>query len=333
MRGRVIAARRSSRRSAPRRSSRCLPGADALLLGVGVVAIFVGVLLLGPVMAQPDRPRARAPRCSAVRGITGAMARGNVQRNPRRTARTAAPVLIGVALVTGATVFAARSRRSCATRSATAFVGDYVINSTNGGSLSFSQDFVDQLNALPEVRRRPGSASPACRIADGKSLSARPRRRRATPAACWTTTSSRARSPTSRPQGMLISTGEAKRKHLDRRVDAVTCASATSATTVTVQGIYASSRLAQARVVDRALLDGTVGRTTRPAFVFADRADGVSDAAFRTAVNARSPPTASARCRTATSSSTAAATSSTRACRSSTDCSRCRSSSPCSASC
>ena len=35
------------------------------------------------------------------------MARGNVQRNPRRTARTAAPVLIGVALVTGATVFAA----------------------------------------------------------------------------------------------------------------------------------------------------------------------------------------------------------------------------------
>ena len=43
----------------------------------------------------------------AVRGITGAMARGNVQRNPQRTARTAAPVLIGVALVTGATVFAA----------------------------------------------------------------------------------------------------------------------------------------------------------------------------------------------------------------------------------
>ena len=35
------------------------------------------------------------------------MARGNVQRNPKRTARTAAPVLIGVALVTGASVFAA----------------------------------------------------------------------------------------------------------------------------------------------------------------------------------------------------------------------------------
>ena len=35
-------------------------------------------------------------------------------------------------------------------------MGDYVINSTNGGSVSFGQDFVDQLNTLPEVGAATG---------------------------------------------------------------------------------------------------------------------------------------------------------------------------------
>ena len=64
------------------------------------------MLLLGPVMARPIARMLGAP-VQRWRGVTGAMARGNVQRNPKRTARTAAPVLIGVALVTGASVFAA----------------------------------------------------------------------------------------------------------------------------------------------------------------------------------------------------------------------------------
>ncbi|MEQ1702207.1 MAG: ABC transporter permease, partial [Ilumatobacteraceae bacterium] len=81
-------------------------GGDAVLLGVGVAALFAAVLLLGPVMAKPISRVLGAP-VQKVRGVTGAMARGNVQRNPRRTARTAAPVLIGVALVAGSAVFGA----------------------------------------------------------------------------------------------------------------------------------------------------------------------------------------------------------------------------------
>jgi putative ABC transport system permease protein len=62
-------------------------GADGALLGVAVVAIFVGVLLLGPVMANPIATVLGAP-VQRLRGVTGTMARSNVKRNPKRTART-----------------------------------------------------------------------------------------------------------------------------------------------------------------------------------------------------------------------------------------------------
>jgi hypothetical protein len=140
-----------------------MAGGDAILLGVGVAFLFASVLLLGPVLAKPIAHVLGAPVAKA-RGVTGVMARGNVQRNPRRTARTAAPVLIGVALVTGASVFAASIKEQIRDTVGETFSGDYVVNSTNGGAVSLGQSFVDDLNEIPEVawpaawlrpRRRP----------------------------------------------------------------------------------------------------------------------------------------------------------------------------------
>ena len=100
-------ARRRVRCSAARRSAPCSPVRTRLLLGGAASrCCSPAVLLFGPVMAKPIARLLGAP-VQRWRGVTGAMARGNVQRNPKRTARTAAPVLIGVALVTGASVFAA----------------------------------------------------------------------------------------------------------------------------------------------------------------------------------------------------------------------------------
>ena len=130
-------------------------GGDAILLGVGVVGLFAAVLLLGPVLAKPIARVLGAP-VQRLRGVTGTMARGNVQRNPRRTARTAAPVLIGVALVTGASVFAASIKEQIRDVVGSTFIGDYVINSSNGGAVSFGQEFVDQLNEVPEVEVASG---------------------------------------------------------------------------------------------------------------------------------------------------------------------------------
>ncbi len=132
-----------------------LIGADGILLGAGIVLLFAAILLLGPVMSRPVARLLGAP-VQRWRGVTGTMARGNVQRNPKRTARTAAPVLIGVALVTGASVFAASIKVQLRQTIGSTFVGDYVINSSNGGSLSFSQTFIDELNTLPEVGAATG---------------------------------------------------------------------------------------------------------------------------------------------------------------------------------
>ncbi len=259
-----------------------LAGADSLLLGAAVVAIFVGVLLFGPVMANPISRLLGAP-LQRFRGITGSMSRSNVQRNPRRTARTAAPVLIGVALVTGATVFAASLKQQLRETIGNVFVGDYVINSSNGGSLSFGQDFVDTLNELPAVGDATGLGFAGLADAEGKSLSA------------TTVNAEHANGLLDydfvqgsfadlTPEGMLISEGEGKRKSLalgsviEVRIGDIT-------KSVTIQGVYTSTELAQARVVDRALLYGT-SATNQAAFIIITRSSGFSDAEFREAVDA-----------------------------------------------
>ncbi|MFM8867190.1 MAG: FtsX-like permease family protein, partial [Ilumatobacteraceae bacterium] len=80
-------------------------GVNDWLLGVGVVCVFAAVIIYGPLIAKPVALGLGAPL--ARRSVTGAMARQNAARNPRRTAGTVAPVLIGVALVTAFSAFAA----------------------------------------------------------------------------------------------------------------------------------------------------------------------------------------------------------------------------------
>jgi len=75
-------------------------------LGVGAAALFVGVAILAPTLIPP---LARVLGWPGVRfgGAPGRLARGNVMRNPARTATTAAALMIGLALVTLVGVLAA----------------------------------------------------------------------------------------------------------------------------------------------------------------------------------------------------------------------------------
>jgi putative ABC transport system permease protein len=76
-----------------------------VLLGVGVLALFIGVAMLSPRLV---RPLARVVGIPARRlgGVAGDLAEGNAQRNPGRTAATAAALMIGIALVTFVSVLA-----------------------------------------------------------------------------------------------------------------------------------------------------------------------------------------------------------------------------------
>ena len=260
-----------------------LVGAAGILLGVAVVAIFVGVLLLGPTMANPIARVLGAP-VERFRGITGGMSRANVQRNPRRTARTAAPVLIGVALVTGASVFAASIKQQLRDTIGQQFLGEYVINSSNGGSLSFSQSFVDELNTLPEVGAATGLGFARLQYSDTQKGFFATTVNPETAIGILDYKFVQGSFASLTPKGILVSTGEAKRARLDVG-STVGLRVGQTDVTVTVQGIYASSDLAQARVVHRDLLKGT-SVSNLAGFVFMTKAPGVSDKQFRIAVDA-----------------------------------------------
>ena len=69
------------------------------LAGLGAVLTIVGVVVFGPVVARPASRVIGAP-LRLLRGVTGSLARENAMRNPRRTAGTAAALMVGVGVVT-----------------------------------------------------------------------------------------------------------------------------------------------------------------------------------------------------------------------------------------
>jgi putative ABC transport system permease protein len=82
-------------------------------MGGGVAATFLGVALLSPYLVRPIASAIGRP-IQRLAGITGRLARENTVRQPGRTAVTAAALMIGVALVTFASIFAAGARESIA---------------------------------------------------------------------------------------------------------------------------------------------------------------------------------------------------------------------------
>ncbi len=140
-----------------------LAGASDILLGVAVLFVFIGVLAIGPITARPLALLIGRP-LSRWRGVTGTMARENAARNPKRTARTAAPVLIGVALVTAVTVLAASLRTEIRSIIGDQFRGDFAISLQTHGFGGLSPTMVDQVNKLPEVKQATGIGYSAMKI-------------------------------------------------------------------------------------------------------------------------------------------------------------------------
>jgi putative ABC transport system permease protein len=108
-------------------------GAAAGLMGAGAVAIVLGVSLFSPRLVPPLATISGWP-LEKLRRLTGRLARENAQRNPSRTAVTAAALMIGLALVTFVTVFAAGLKSSVAQVIDENFEGGLVIQNTDGFS-------------------------------------------------------------------------------------------------------------------------------------------------------------------------------------------------------
>ncbi len=111
------------------------------LVGLGAIAIFIGIGMLAPVVARPmasvlGRPLAR------MLGTSGKLGRENSMRSPRRTAQTSSALMVGLALVSTIAVFGASLSRSATSSVDEAISADYIITSSGSGAGGFS-------NAVP----------------------------------------------------------------------------------------------------------------------------------------------------------------------------------------
>jgi putative ABC transport system permease protein len=108
-------------------------GARAGLMGGGAVVVVLAVSLFSPRLVPPLASAAGWP-LERLRRLTGRLARENAQRNPSRTAVTAAALMIGVTLVAFVTVFAAGLKSTVAQVVDENFAGGLVIQNTDGFS-------------------------------------------------------------------------------------------------------------------------------------------------------------------------------------------------------
>ncbi|MDX6623760.1 MAG: putative transport system permease protein [Solirubrobacterales bacterium] len=123
--------------------------AAAGLMGAGAVFFVLAVSLFSPVLVRPLAALAGWP-LERMRRLTGRLARENAQRNPGRTAITAAALMIGLALVAFVTIFAAGAKDSIATAVDDTFQGDLVIQNSDGFS-PIPPGAVDAARQVPGV--------------------------------------------------------------------------------------------------------------------------------------------------------------------------------------
>jgi putative ABC transport system permease protein len=124
-------------------------GEDTLdaALGAGAAAVLVGVLMLAPSLARATVGVLAWPFVRLIRPV-GRLARGNVVRNPRRTANTAGALMIGMALVGGVSVIAVSAQASVAGVVESQLHADLVLQSA---TFDIPKGAIADVDALPEV--------------------------------------------------------------------------------------------------------------------------------------------------------------------------------------
>ena len=101
------------------------------ILGIGVLALFFGVAMLSSRLVVPLAKLVALP-ARRLGGVAGHLADGNAQRNPGRTAATAAALMIGIALVTFVAVLAQGLRVSNKDAIERQIQADLIVTSQDG---------------------------------------------------------------------------------------------------------------------------------------------------------------------------------------------------------
>jgi putative ABC transport system permease protein len=120
---------------------------DNYVMAGGAGTILVGVIVLTPLLSRPFIA-ASAPLLKPF-GVTGKLSRLNSVRNPRRTASTAAALMIGLTLITAMTVVATSMSSAINKMAADSLKADYNVSMANYQPLT--PEVGKKLDKLPDV--------------------------------------------------------------------------------------------------------------------------------------------------------------------------------------
>jgi putative ABC transport system permease protein len=112
------------------------------LVGLGAALTLIGVGALAPLITAPLAAVIGWPS-SRLRGLPAELAEANAKRNPRRTASTAAALMIGLALVSFVTIFASSLKASVQVLFDKAITADYQVST--GTFQPFSPKLAEEL--------------------------------------------------------------------------------------------------------------------------------------------------------------------------------------------
>ncbi|MEU8959753.1 ABC transporter permease [Streptomyces sp. NPDC048518] len=120
---------------------------DNYVMAGGAGTILVGVIVLTPLLSRPFIA-ASAPLLKPF-GVTGKLSRLNSVRNPRRTASTAAALMIGLTLITAMTVVATSMGSAINKMAAGSMKADYSVSMANFEPLT--PEVRQKLDKIPDV--------------------------------------------------------------------------------------------------------------------------------------------------------------------------------------
>ncbi len=104
--------------------------APLAVTAAGAGLLFVGVTVTGPLLASPLAAAVGYP-LTWLPARTGALARGNTMRNPKRTSATAAALMVGLAVVTATSVLVGSARAMISQQISSAGKTSFYVQATN----------------------------------------------------------------------------------------------------------------------------------------------------------------------------------------------------------
>lgn len=212
----------------------------ATILG-GVLFAFIGVALLTPVISRPVVSLLGAMFSWSVPGKLGRL---NSGRNPRRTAITAAALMVGIALVTGVTVILDSAKGSIGKLAEDTIKAELVISGSTSGPrpASFDPAVLEQAAAIPGVRMVSGEYGDMAVVGGERTWVAATSNVAALQQIFGAKAAAGDISKLA-PDQMLVSSDTAKARNLTVGSTVPVQLSRGEARTYTVSGIYSSSQL------------------------------------------------------------------------------------------